>query len=203
MDEKGKEFESHSDMMMLLMADAMRSRKELEENKGADDERAFWARTHTRAAFAAIEGACELFLRQAFVAECNKVAEKGEISFGKLSVLAGETYSVNDKGEIQCQKIKTKFVNHVLLSLNSYAEAQGATHRTRKGNNWPRILKAVSVRDRVTHPKNLTSLAITNEEIEDIDFALKWFFDEVVSILNEKGGDLEPMPDLPWASASE
>jgi hypothetical protein len=49
------------------------------------------------------------------------------------------------------------------------------------------------VRDRITHPKNLNSLDITKGEIEDIDFTLKWFLNEVAAILREKGCDLPPL----------
>ena len=49
------------------------------------------------------------------------------------------------------------------------------------------------VRDRITHPKNLNSLEITKEEIGDIDFTLKWFLNEVATILREKGCDLPPL----------
>ncbi len=186
------------DMWITLVADVMRSREEIEKSD-TEEARAFWARIHTRAVFAAIEGTCEDLCRQAFVAECNKAA-KGQISLGTLSVLAGETYFVNEKGEIQCQKLKTKFLHQVLLSLNSYAEAQEVNHRAKKGDAWHRILNAVRVRDRVTHPKQLTALTITNEEIEDVDYTLKWLFDQIASVLREKGCDVSPMPDLPWSS---
>ena len=180
-----------TDMMVLLMSDVARSGDELKKQQ-MGDEPAFWRRVHTRAVFAAIEGACECFRRQAFVAEANKVPQ--QVSLGRLSVLAGETYYVTDEGEIRAHKLRMRFLAHVLLSLNSYAEAQGANYRTRKGRQWPRIIKAIGVRDRITHPKNLKSLEIAKGEIEDIDFTLKWFWNEVAAILREKGCDLPPFP---------
>jgi hypothetical protein len=179
-----------TEMMMLLMSDVVHSGEELEKHK-TGDERDFWARTHTRAVFAAIEGACECFGRQAFVAEANKIHQ--EVSLGKLSVLAGETYFVTDQGEIRAQNLRMPFLAGLLLSLNSYAEAQGASHRTIKGDQWHRVRAAVEVRDRITHPKNLKSLGITEGEVEDIDFTLKWFLNEVSAILREKGCDLPPL----------
>jgi hypothetical protein len=178
-----------TDMMVLLMEDVVRSGEHLEK-QDTEDQRAFWARVHTRAVFAAIEGACECFRRQAFIAEANKIPQ--EVSLGKLSVLAGETYFVTDEGEIRAQNLRMRFLAHVLLSLNSYAEAQGAKHRTNKEDQRHRVRKAVDVRNRITHPKNLKSLEITKAEIKDIDFTLKWFLNEVVAIAREKGCDLPP-----------
>jgi hypothetical protein len=95
------------------------------------------------------------------------------------------------------QKLKIAFLNHVLLSLKSYAEAQGVPYRTQKGDQWHRIKNSVAVRDRITHPKKLSALAISKEEVADVDFSLHWFLNELASILRAKGYELPPSP---WAT---
>lgn len=179
-----------TDMMVLLMKDVLRTTSALKQST-QEDEREFWARNHARVVFAAIEGTCELFQKQAFVVELKKVPN--EIWPGKLSVLAGETYSVTDGGEIRMQRIRTPFLANVLWALNSYAEAQGAKYRTKKGDDWHRIRAAVNVRDRITHPKNLKALEITKDEIADIDFTLKWFLNETAAVLRDVGCDMPPI----------
>ena len=179
-----------TDMMGVLTTDVLRTGEELEKQT-TEADRNHWARLHTRAVFAAIEGGCECFRRQAFVAEANKIPN--EVHPGKLSVLAGETYFVTDEGEIRAQTLRVRFLAHILLSLNSYAEAQGATYRCKKGDQWHRIKAAVDVRDRITHPKNLKALEITKAEAADIDFTFKWFWNEVAAIMREKGCALPPM----------
>lgn len=188
-----KEYHALVDMMMTLMVDVCRSWDDLQtaEKSGTHEDQNFRRRAYARAVFAAIDGSCECFRRQAFVAECNKVPRLVDPS--KLSVLAGETYHVTDDGDIRMQKLRIAFLNHVLLSLKSYAGAQGVTYRTKKGDQWHRIKSAVRVRDRITHPKNLSSLAITKEEVADIEFSLNWFLDEVSSIFREKGWDVPTM----------
>jgi len=180
-----------TDMMALLLHDAVRSAEELHSHEAGEDG-PFRARMHVRAVFSAIEGACECLRQQAFVAEVNKIPH--EISPGKLSVLAGETYFVTDEGEIRVQNLRIRFLAHMLLSLNSYAEAQGVNYSAEKGDQWHRIRAALDVRHRITHPKNLTSLHITKDEIKDIHFALAWFLNELASILREKGCELPPFP---------
>ncbi len=188
-----QDYDTLIDMMMTLMDDVCRSYDDLEavERSGTKEDQHFRRRAYARAVFAAIEGSCECFRRQAFVAECNKVPK--HVALGKLSVLAGETYYVTDKGKIRAQKLRLPFLNHVLLSLTSYAEAQGVTYRTQKGNQWHRIKKSLAVRDRITHPKKLSQLAITEEEVADIEFSLKWFLNEIACVLREKGSDLPPL----------
>lgn len=154
--------------------------------------RYFWRRIFVRSVFAAIEGACECLRRQAFTAEVNKVPK--HISLAKLSVLAGETYYVTNKGEIRAQPLRIRFLDHILLSLKSYAETQEVSYRTSKGKHWHRIEKALQVRHRITHPKRLAGLTISKAEIADIEFSFKWFLDELVCILREKGFTLPPLP---------
>ena len=116
------------------------------------------------------------------------------VALGKLSVLAGETYYVTDEGDIRMQKLRIAFLSHVLLSLKSYAEAQGVSYRTQKRDQWHRIKNSVAVRNRITHPKKFSGLAITKEEVADVEFSLHWFLNELASILRAKGYELPPSP---------
>jgi len=191
-----EDYDTVSVMLKTLTKDVFRCFKELgaAEKSGTTEDQYFWRRVVTRAVFSAIEGACELFRRQAFVAQLNKVTKEKFVHLKKLSVLSGKTFWVTNEGEIRIQDLRVPFLNYLLLSLKSYAEAQGVSYRTKKGDQWPRIQSAVRVRNRITHPKNLAGLAITKEEIADIVFSLKWFLNEVESIFREKGVEIPPMP---------
>ena len=190
-----EEYDTVSGMLETLNKDVFRCLKELQaaEKSGTTEDRYFWRRVVTRAVFSAIEGSCELFRRQAFVAQLNKVAKERFVHLKKLSVLSGKTFWVTDEGEIRIQDLRVPFLNYLLLSLKSYAEAQGVSYRTKKGNGWPRIRSAVRVRNRITHPKNLAGLAISKEEIADIVFSFEWFWNEVESIFCEKGVEIPPL----------
>jgi hypothetical protein len=180
----------HIDMMMTLMrGDVVRSQKDLKkaEESGSAEDLQFRRRAYTRAVFAGIEGSCEFFRRQAFIEESKKAPGPG---FDKLSVLAGETYSVTEDGEIRKQTLRMAFLSHVLFSLKSYADALGVTHRVKKGDQWHRIKNSVAIRDRITHPKNLSGLAITKKEVADINFFLAWFLNEIGFILRQRGVDV-------------
>lgn len=189
-----EDYDTLLDMMVTLLGDVGGCHEDLEtaEKSGTDAEQNFRRRAYVRAVFAAIEGACEYFRRQAFVIECNKVPK--HVHLGKLCVLAGETYYVTDDGDLRMQKLRIPFLNHVLLSLKSYAEGQGVTYRTQKGDQWHRIKNSVAVRDRITHPKKLSALAITKQEVADTAFSLHWFLNEVAAILRAKGYELPPSP---------
>jgi hypothetical protein len=190
-----KDFDTLRGMMTTLINDVGRCYRELQaaENSGTTEDQYFWRRVIARAVFSAIDGSCELLRRQAFVAQINKVWKENFLHLLKLSVLSGKTCYVTDEGEIRAQDLRIPFLGHVLLSLKSYAEAQGVSYRTKKGDQWSRIQKAVQVRHRITHPKNRAGLDISKEEIADIEFSLKWFLNEVSSIFREKGAEIPPL----------
>jgi|ERR1051325_2136561 hypothetical protein len=188
-----EDFEALIGMVSTLNNDVLRCLKELQaaEKSGTPEDQYFWRRVVTRAVFSAIEGSCELMRRQAFVAELNKL-KQNFVHPLKLTALSGKTCYVTDEGEIRIQDSRIPFLGNVLLSLKSYEEAQGVSYRTKKGDQWSRIQNGVQVRHRITHPKNLAGLAISNEEMVDIEFAIKWFLDEVENIFREKGVEIPP-----------
>jgi len=164
------------------------------ENAVSDEDYKFWARVTTRSVFAAISGMCEYFSAQAFTAETNK-AVTGKISLGKLSVLAGESYFVNDNGEIRPKPIRIRFWDQVMFSLNSYAEAQCVSYRAKKDTpGWQSLKRAVTTRDKITHPKDAAALEMTKADVAEVKAALNWFLNELTEILRAKGCDIHPPP---------
>jgi hypothetical protein len=199
-DKNNTSHEEFGQMMRVLMEDLSQCWDKLHEATTSEDQD-FWKRVFTRAVFAQIEGFTEFFRSQALTAELNKlfgsIATGLEIAPGKLSVLSGETYFINDMGEIRFQSLRTPFLPNLLFCFNSFAEAHGVTHRVKKGDQWSRIQSAVQLRDNLMHPKNLKSLDITEKEIEDVVFTLKWFYRELHLIikLSGKGEQFQEFPD--------
>ena len=44
-----------------------------------------------------------------------------------------------------------------------------------QGNGWVRYKKALKIRDRITHPKKIQNLAITDSEFDIVLNAWEWF----------------------------
>lgn len=177
-----------------LLQDVLRCYEALDKST-LDADFKFWARATTRAVFAAIGGMCEALCSQAFAAETHNVAA-GNIALGKLSVLAGETYYVDDSGEIRPQAIRIKFLHHVLFALNSYAEAHGVSYRTSKnGRGWQSLRTGVTIRDRITHPSNAQAIELDYNDMKEVRAAFLWFYNEIAAILRETGADLPPFTD--------
>ncbi len=200
---------SHEDfgqMTWLLMEDVTRSWDALHKAT-TKEEQNFWKRTFTRSVFAKIEGFTEFFRSQALTAEFNKLIssvqsslpEKIEFTFhpGLFSVLEGKSFFIADDGEMKSQSMRTPFLANLLFCFNSFAKAHEAKVQIKKGDQWNRIQSAVRVRDGLTHPKSSKSLEISEREIEDVVFTLKWFYKQLLSIMKKdcQGEEFIEFPD--------
>jgi hypothetical protein len=192
--------EEFGQMTRMLMEDVERCWDELHAATTAEDQ-SFWKRAFTRSVFALIEGFCEFFRSKALNAENKKLYDglcSGEFSFelGVFCSLLGETYFINDDGEIRPQKLRTPFLANLLFCFNSFAETHGATHRIKKGGHgWEKIRSAVRVRDNLMHPKNPGPLEIAEKEIDDVVFTWRWFYKEFGIVLKEVTGEFPNFSD--------
>ena len=50
-------------------------------------------------------------------------------------------------------------------------------------HRWDAFLQSMRIRDRITHPKELDSLSISDDEMIQLGRANEWFSDTVASIL--------------------
>ncbi len=193
--------EEIAQISQLLREDVLRCWYELHEATTKKDQ-TFWKRAFTRSVFAYIEGSCEFLRSKAFDVLMNKICEghlsgKLQIPLGPISVLAGETYYINDEGEIRPQHLRTPFLSNLLFCINSFAEALGTAYRIKKGDGWQRIQPAVRVRDNLMHPKTLESFNITEQELLDVAFTLKWFHQQLYFVLKEVGFKSQKFPEFP------
>lgn len=197
-DENNSTPEEFGQMTWLLMTDVMRCRNELHKATTKEDQ-AFWKRAFTRSVFAFIEGFIEFFRSSALNFEFNKLylgissGEYPAIELGLLSVLGGDSFSMNEDGTVKSQRLKTPFLQNLLFCFNRYAKVRGVHVRIKKEGQWEKILSAVRVRDGLMHPKSPNSIEISDEKIEDVVYTLKWFYQQFHSVI-KKGSDNKEFP---------
>jgi hypothetical protein len=186
----------------LLMDDVERCWNALHKAETKEDQN-FWKRAFTRSVFAQIEGFTEFFRSQALAVEFNKMGlciSSGQalvFNPGLISVLGGDAFSINEDGEIKGQTLKTPFLQNLLFCFKRFAEAHNVQVQIKKGDQWSKIQSAVRVRDGLMHPKTLKSLEIGEQEIEDVVFTLKWFYQQLHSILKQNFPNEEIFKEFP------
>jgi hypothetical protein len=154
--------------------------KELSKDVGAASERLrqedtpVARRSYTRAVFAEVEGITNYL---------KVLSLRTPLSFSaaELAMLKEETYSVNDKGEAYAQLKFVRIEDNLLFALRMYLKDLSIVPNIKRDDKgWSAFKKAVGIRNRVTHPRSLNDLLITDDELHEVSVANRWFAFTVV-----------------------
>jgi hypothetical protein len=109
----------------------------------------------------------------------------------ELSFVKEEAYELNDRGLIRKTKAKLRLLSNLRFAFNLYAKLQGFEYVLNcGGTGWQQLTSSVKVRDRLTHPKSVADLFVTDDEIQTALSAFFWFDEEIISLMKSHGGAL-------------
>jgi hypothetical protein len=130
-------------------------------------------RAYVRSVFAFIEGTLH----------CMKMTTihlgtiLGNLLIQELLVLNGETFDVDDRGDILSKSLYPKFLSNLKFTFKIFSKVFVSSFTLNLGGTgWQRLREAVKVRDRLMHPKAITELKVTDAEVEVTKNAFDWFF---------------------------
>ena len=141
----------------------------------------FRRRTLVRSFFAQVEG--EAFLRKRFALEQR---EGGDVEFSaaEFAILREEQYDLNNKGAVRTQQKFLKLADNLRFSFRAFAKAFGSSYSLDvSGSGWQSFKNAIDIRNRITHPKRLSDLNITEDNMKDIFAAIDWYKIESLGLL--------------------
>ncbi len=84
------------------------------------------------------------------------------------------SYKIDDNGLIVLDKLKVSLKDRLLFSIRLLFESRNVTINPKTINGWSEFIKAVKIKDRVTHPKSLSDLAVTMEDYQTVKMSLAW-----------------------------
>lgn len=132
-------------------------------------------RQYIRAMFAYIEGAVWLFKQEALEQQ-HKDDASIVFTASELSILAEVAPSIDGRGVIQELPANLRFVPNLLFAFGCHARAFDYEPVLRVSDHeWGYLKSSVTVRNRLMHPKQLSSMDISDDEIRTARAALKWF----------------------------
>jgi hypothetical protein len=174
--ELDKAFQEMEAIIRELGGDIRLCRNTLEQ-----DDTPFWRRTYVRALFAAIEG---INYRMKHLA--INLSDSNQITFtvAEKAALLEESYDIDDKGNAVIVKGKLRTANNLLFSFKSLAQAFGVSHEVDKNSSeWNCFKEAIKIRDRITHPKCMNDLTISDKEVDIIGETTRWYITSIKQIL--------------------
>jgi hypothetical protein len=165
--------------------------------KGMQQAQSSWRRLYVRSTFTSIEG-LTCFLKQHSLnnrlIDCYDSFKNGtpDLPLRELSLLQEESYTLKDNGRPKTAKAKLRTVPNLLFALTSFAESIGSEYSVEKDQGYGALKDAILIRDRLTHPKDLESLTVTDDELRILKDAFGWVRRELTRIIeNTPGAKIE------------
>lgn len=148
----------------LLFEDVERARQDLE---AGDDQ--YRRRTLVRTIFAAIEGSTYV-LKQAVLE--HAVLHPHLYSPGDFAILREESYELREKGRVHTKFKQLPPIENFRFTLRLWLRMHNlnadAPDAQRFKNAWATFERMKEMRNRITHPKDLNALTISDEEVKEI-----------------------------------
>jgi len=145
------------------------------------EEYGFWLRNLIRTCFAHFEGITFLMRQSAMWA-----AERSELSLTEVEAAKLAEEEVIGEGDQKRRKKRfNSFQENFELAFKYFPQAFGANFRLNKGDvGWPTLLRAIQVRNAVTHPKKPSEFMISGVALKDVGDTVIWFGEVMSSALN-------------------
>jgi len=169
-------FDEHQRLIEILKGDALIALTELQSESEENEQ--FIKRSFVRTTFAAIEGIMNV-LKQSILG-CYKIGmiELAKKDFERLV----ETEESFESLLIKPKRIPLKDMMKFIYTTYSNNMKNREMIIDVNSPEWMAFCEGIKIRDRLTHPKTVNDLIVTQEELNALLVASKWFFELVMSL---------------------
>lgn len=91
------------------------------------------------------------------------------------AALLEQTYSVNDNGSVSPRVQFLQLRRKLRLVYRAAGEAFAELAVRYDDQGWQRFGEALSIRDRITHPKSISDCHVEGDELDTVDQGHEWF----------------------------
>jgi hypothetical protein len=138
-------------------------------------------RDFVRTAFAAIEGWLWNYKQEVQSA----IGTVREFSAFEEAALSETSYLITDTGKLRAQTRFTPIATMFRFVTRTAEEQYGATLVDFETSDWKNFNDAIAIRNRITHPKSIPDLTLSERDIAAVKNALLWLFDVVVATMEK------------------
>jgi hypothetical protein len=108
------------------------------------------------------------------------------LSPGEVALAKEEAYGLKESGSVQVRPARLRFRDNFLFAFRLIAKAEELDYELDVScAAWQALQRALRVRDRLTHPKRMADLGVTEDEARDAIEAFEWV-DQQLSIVCAK-----------------
>lgn len=105
------------------------------------------------------------------------------ISEAERAVLTERSYSLKDNGMAAESKARLRTIPNIKFAFNIFAKSKEAEFALdTSAKEWQALERTFQIRDRLTHPHNLSDLTVSDEDLLDAASALTWFHSQFFEV---------------------
>jgi hypothetical protein len=143
----------------------------------------FWRRTYVRTVFSALEAINDTIRDKARHAACR---DSKRFNLTRLFYLNKTHHVIADDGRFQIKDRRVSFVRYTAFVLRALAEESGESADFFAQHGWAQFKHAVKIRNRLTHPKAVEDLRLTDRDLNIVHAGVVWYFFAVTSGMSNK-----------------
>lgn len=163
------------EMFFVLIDDVFLHQKEIEHSNNLCSKRAY-----VRSVFSLIEGITYRMKQVALL--CSGTNLTGS----DIALLKEEIYSLNSTGLPVVKILLVPTLPNLRFSFYIISKTYNSNYKLIvSGKGWVAIKKALLIRHRLTHPKNINDITVNDDDLDCVNRAFKWYIYNFILCLKE------------------
>jgi hypothetical protein len=162
--------------LVAIFDDVRRAERELHK-----DDSSFMRRAYVRATFSSVEG---------FAFTLKKIAlGKPELfTSAELAILREEDYQLTASGDVRVGRRFPRTAENLRFAFAAFMRFHGTASALPKDEGWDAFVAAVEVRNRITHPKRVEDLELSDRDVTTVRHAAHWVaLNVLISVVQTMG----------------
>lgn len=159
-----------TDRLFPMLDDALWAEKALEANDSQATRRAY-----VRSVFAVMEGTVWI-LKTTILSAAGRAENRHFLKRGEYELLSDKSYELKNNGQVREQTKYLRLHENVRFTYSIIERYTGTSLSLGVNtSDWNDFLRAIEVRNRVTHPKTAAEFSISDDEIQFCKGVTSWF----------------------------
>jgi len=152
------------------------------------------ARSFVRAVFAMIEGSIFNLKQMALNLSAHG---RGSFSKAELVMLEEVSYDLDSKGGAITQTKFMKLPANIRFAFDAAARGFGVTYKLEVGSSgWANFRESIDIRNRITHPKKIDDLELSDTEVQKVVDTGTWFLECQRELFQQFVNKMQRLKDL-------
>jgi len=165
--DNAEDIKKQGQLLNSLLAELASELATVVKGRQRDDLSQAERRMYIRSAFATIEA--WIYVMKQIALRAHPDPNCATINQAERAFAQEQEYKLADSGDVEIRRTKISLQANVRFAFKLLAKAGSVEQQLNvSSSEWQAFRRAITVRDRITHPKSVSELVITDEDYNDV-----------------------------------